>query len=336
MKKEPLDRYDQIAKQFIVLPSLIIPILKAFVKELSPYSDKEIKKMYDDGQNLASTFHISINKKEMTGLIVDILYGLTTPRNEELLFHFEIQDQYLLNKIMVRNFEYSSAIYFEKMYKKLKDKINHKIKLYNFWVVTEATKDLEGKILNVSPAFMNENINTSSYHPLIESYIIGLFNCHKDRKKEILACDDQCFTGLSIIFSDLMKRNEKDATLKLKGFNMTQKESEALSSMTDYMNSMINRTREDVTKEVTEKVTKEVTEKVTKSVTEKVTKAVTEKVTEEVTKAVTESVSEKLTKNTFEITRLIKSGKSVDEIKALHPEFDKNYIREFRNLILTN
>ncbi len=66
--------------------------------------------------------------------------------------------------------------------------------------------------------------------------------------------------------------------------------------MTDYMKSMIKRTREAVTKEVTEKVNK----------------------------------------NFIEILKLIKAGKSVDEIKALYPEFDKNDIREFRNLILTN
>ena len=71
---------------------------------------------------------------------------------------------------------------------------------------------------------------------------------------------------------------------------------EVLRTMTDYMKSMIKRTREAVTKEVTEKVNK----------------------------------------NFIEILKLIKAGKSVDEIKALYPEFDKNDIREFRNLILTN
>ena len=71
---------------------------------------------------------------------------------------------------------------------------------------------------------------------------------------------------------------------------------EVLRTMTDYMKSMIKRTREAVTKEVTEKVNK----------------------------------------NFIEILKLIKAEKSVDEIKALHPEFDKNYIRELRNLILTN
>ena len=52
--------------------------------------------------------------------------------------------------------------------------------------------------------------------------------------------------------------------------------------------------------------------------------------------AVTKEVTEKVNKNFIEILKLIKAGKSVDEIKALYPEFDKNDIREFRNLILTN